>query len=70
MFACVYNTLTLLHSEWPKLHRVLAFLSAIGLMLTSGFKSIPHALGIKNLMFALTFKKFKLVLGVKMLIHL
>ena len=24
--------LTLLHSEWPKLHRVLAILSAIGLM--------------------------------------
>ena len=23
--------LTLLHSEWPKLHRVLAFLTAIGL---------------------------------------
>ena len=23
--------LTLMHSEWPKLHRVLAFLSAIGL---------------------------------------
>ena len=23
--------LTLLHSEWPKLHRVLAFLSAVGL---------------------------------------
>ena len=70
MFARVYNTLTLLHSEWPKLHRVLAFLSAIGLMLTSGFKRIPHTLGIKNLMFALTFKNFKLVLGVKMLIHL
>ena len=28
-------TLTLLHSEWPKLHRVLAVLSAIGLNLIS-----------------------------------
>ena len=28
-------TLTLLHSEWPKLHRVLAILSAVGLNMTS-----------------------------------
>ena len=27
----LFNSLTLLHSDWPKLHRVLANLSAIGL---------------------------------------
>ena len=30
LFAYLINELTLLHSEWPKLHRVLAVLSAIG----------------------------------------
>ena len=31
--------LTLLHSEWPKLHRVLAVLSAIGLKGNSQFSN-------------------------------
>ena len=30
--------LTLLHSEWPKLHRVLAILSAIGLLQSPCFR--------------------------------
>ena len=30
-FLPVFSLLTLLHSEWPKLHRVSAILSAIGL---------------------------------------
>ena len=33
--APAHLTLTLLHSEWPKLHRVLAVLSAIGLNILS-----------------------------------
>ena len=33
--------LTLLHSEWPKLHRVLAILSAIGL---SAFFVVLHTI--------------------------
>ena len=35
--------LTLLHSEWPKLHRVLAVLSAIGLK-----EIISSAIGLKE----------------------
>ena len=31
------KSLTLLHSEWPKLNRVLAILNAIGLMFMSSF---------------------------------
>ena len=32
----MYMYLTLLHSEWPELHRVLAILSAIGLKVIIG----------------------------------
>ena len=44
------ETLTLLHSERPKLHRVLAFLSAVGLrhMLRHGKKG-PRCRGILTL---------------------
>ena len=36
-------TLTLLHSEWPKLYRVLAFLNAIGLKTFGNFSKGEHA---------------------------
>ena len=47
--------LTLLHSEWPKLHRVLAVLSAIGLSCT-----VVDALLLKRLVnrFDLSFQNF------------
>ena len=36
-----YNSLTLLHSERPKLYTILAFLSAIGLKKSQNYHQIP-----------------------------
>ena len=41
--------LTLLHSERPKLHRVLAVLSAIGLRTCLGFEALAQAKPLENL---------------------
>ena len=48
-------TLTLLHSEWPKLHRALAVLSAIGLTLLHserpklyGVLAVLSAIGLRE----------------------
>ena len=55
----IYNTtvtiyLTLLHSEWPKLYTILAFLSAIGL------KSICHFRDVRSVLLNVTFILFLL----------
>ena len=47
--------LTLLHSEWPKLHRVLAILSAIGLNATS-CTAVIHGKTLWH--YVIFFKKF------------
>ena len=41
----IFLPLTLMNSEWPKLHRVLAILSATGLMLTITSVYAFHVLG-------------------------
>ena len=42
------NKLTLLHSEWPKLHRVLAFLSAIGSKVPFAISENTHTLCVSK----------------------
>ena len=50
-FSLEMQFLTLLHSEWPKLHRVLAVLSAVGLSIAFPGLTLLHSEGQNSIEF-------------------